>query len=141
MDRFIEIALHAKPHLTDENTHLVPNGRKRSGIGMINNTFVEDETMRNKVILLSTDSWGKGDEGLGQGSAREWRTRAGVQTCADEYEVSDKLYVREISTMKRFIELSVEHEVFTIARRRMKRNSLPFPASISYSTLSLSHCR
>jgi intracellular sulfur oxidation DsrE/DsrF family protein len=112
--------------------------------------------MRNKVILLSTDNWGKGDEPLGKTILESFFTilkqeqerpaaifcmHRGVfalteasevslhlkeiqaqgvpvlacKTCADHYEVSDKLYAGEISTMKRFIELSAKHEVFTIA--------------------------
>ncbi|CAG7649342.1 hypothetical protein PAESOLCIP111_05845 [Paenibacillus solanacearum] len=112
--------------------------------------------MRNKVILLSTDSWGKGDGELGQTILESFFTilkqeegkpaaifcmhrgvlaltdasvaslhlkeiqEQGVpvlacKTCADYYEVTDKLYAGEISTMKRFIELSAEHEVFTIS--------------------------
>ncbi|CAG7644919.1 DsrE family protein [Paenibacillus allorhizosphaerae] len=112
--------------------------------------------MRNKVILLSTDSWGKGDGELGQSILESFFTilkqeegkpaaifcmhrgvlaltdasvaslhlkeiqEQGVpvlacKTCADYYGVSDKLYAGEISTMKRFIELSAEHEVFTIS--------------------------
>ena len=112
--------------------------------------------MRNKVILLSTDSWGKGDEELGktilesffamlkqeqEKPAAVFCMHRGVlaltenslaslhlkeiqeqgvpvlacKTCADYFEVSDKLYAGDISTMKRFIELSADHEVFTIA--------------------------
>jgi hypothetical protein len=112
--------------------------------------------MRNKIILLSTESWGNGDEQLGktilesffailkQGEERPAAifcmhrgvlalTEASLislhlkeiqeqgipvlacKTCVDYYQVSDKLYAGEISTMKRFIELSAEHEVFTIA--------------------------
>lgn len=36
------------------------------------------------------------------------------KTCVDYYEIGDKLYAGEISSMKRFIELSAEHEVFSI---------------------------
>lgn len=112
--------------------------------------------MQNKVILLSTDSWGKGDEGLGitiletfftilkqerERPAAIFCMHRGVlalteasvaslhlkelqdqgvpilacKTCADYFQVSDKLFAGELSTMKRFIELSAEHEVFTIA--------------------------
>jgi hypothetical protein len=112
--------------------------------------------MRNKVILLCTDSWGKGDEQLGktilesffailkqeqERPAAIFCMHRGVlaltevsivslhlkeiqeqgvpvlacKTCADYYEVSDRLYAGEVSTMKRFIELSGNHEVFTIS--------------------------
>lgn len=112
--------------------------------------------MRNKVILLNTDSWGKGDEELGKTllesfftilkQEQEWPAaifciHRGVlaltegslaslhlkelqdqgvpvlacKTCVEYYKVSDKLYAGEISSMKRFIELSAEHEVFTLA--------------------------
>lgn len=114
------------------------------------------ETVRNKIILLGTDSWGKGDEPLGNTILESFFTilkqekdrpaaifcmhrgvltltdasvislhlkeiqEQGVpvlacKTCVDYYEVSDKLSAGEISTMKRFIELSAEHEVFTIS--------------------------
>lgn len=112
--------------------------------------------MRNKVILVSTDSWGKGDEQLGQTILETFFTilkqepelpaaifcmhrgvlaltedslvsvhlkeiqEKGVpvfacKTCADYYQATDRLTAGEISSMKRFIELSAEHEVFTIA--------------------------
>lgn len=36
------------------------------------------------------------------------------KTCVDYYEIGDKLYAGEISSMKRFIELSAQHEVFAV---------------------------
>ncbi|MDF2937229.1 MAG: transcriptional regulator [Paenibacillaceae bacterium] len=36
------------------------------------------------------------------------------KTCVDFYGIADKLYAGEISSMKRFIELSAEHEVFSV---------------------------
>jgi hypothetical protein len=112
--------------------------------------------LRNKVILLSTDCWGKGDEALGNTILETFftvlkqeterpaaifcmqrgviaLTEASVEslhlkeleqlgvpilackTCTDYYDVTDKLSAGEVSTMKRFIELSANHEVFTIA--------------------------
>jgi hypothetical protein len=113
--------------------------------------------MLNKVILLSSDTWGKGDEVLGRTliesffamvkqdkealPAAIFCMHRGVlaltddslaslhlkelqdlgvpvlayKTCTDFYEVSDKLAAGEVSTMKRFLELSAGHEVFTIA--------------------------
>ncbi|WP_123042525.1 DsrE family protein [Cohnella candidum] len=112
--------------------------------------------MQNKVILLSTDCWGKGDEALGHTILETFFTllkqeqerpaavfcmhrgvmalteasvvslqlkeleQLGVpvlacKTCTDYFGVTDKLSAGEVSTMKRFIELSAEHEVFTIA--------------------------
>jgi hypothetical protein len=37
------------------------------------------------------------------------------KTCTDYYGVTENLSAGEVSTMKRFIELSADHEVFTIA--------------------------
>lgn len=112
--------------------------------------------MVNKVVLLSTDSWGKGDEALGKTiletyfailkQEKELPTAVfcmhrgvlalteeslvslhlkelqdkGVpvlacKTCVDYYGVAEKLEAGEISTMKRFIELSAQYEVITIA--------------------------
>jgi sulfur relay (sulfurtransferase) complex TusBCD TusD component (DsrE family) len=112
--------------------------------------------MRGKVILVGTDSWGKGDEELGKTILESFFSilkqdkelpaaifcmHRGVftltdtslaslhlkelqdkgvpvlacKTCVDYYGIGEKLEVGEISTMKRFIELSAEHEVFTIS--------------------------
>lgn len=112
--------------------------------------------MKNKVILLNTDSWGNGDEELGQTLLETFFTllkqekdppaaifciHRGVlnltessvvslhlkeiedkgvpvlacKTCVDYYGVTDKLYAGEISSMKRFLELSAGHEVFTLS--------------------------
>ena len=112
--------------------------------------------MKNKVVLLSTDSWGKGDEELGKTILETYFSilkqekelpaaifcmhrgvlaltddslislhlkeiqNKGVpvlacKTCVDYYVVTEQLEAGEVSTMKRFIELSAEYEVFTIA--------------------------
>ncbi|WP_223066899.1 DsrE family protein [Paenibacillus caui] len=111
--------------------------------------------MKNKVILLTTDSWGHGDEELGKTilesffslikqeeglPAAVFCVNRGVlaltdmslaslhlkelqhkgvpvlacKTCVDYYGIADKLEAGEISTMKRFIELSAEYEVMTV---------------------------
>lgn len=113
--------------------------------------------MRNKVILLNTDSWGQGDKALGEVLLETFFTllkqeeeeerpvaifcmqrgvlaltevsvvslhlkeieQQGVpvlacKTCVDYYEVADKLYAGEISSMKRFMALAAEHDVFPI---------------------------
>lgn len=111
--------------------------------------------MRKKVILLNTDSWGKGDEELGHTLLETFLTilkqeeelpaaifcmhrgvlaltessvsslhlkelqNRGVpvlacKTCTDYYGVTEKLYAGEISSMKRFIELSAAYEVLEI---------------------------
>ncbi|MBC8079308.1 MAG: DsrE family protein [Gorillibacterium sp.] len=112
--------------------------------------------MMNKVVLLSTDSWGKGDAELGKTiletyfailkqetelPAAIFCMHRGVlaltdeslislhlkelqdkgvpifacKTCVDYYGIAERLEAGEISTMKRFIELSAQYEVLTIA--------------------------
>jgi sulfur relay (sulfurtransferase) complex TusBCD TusD component (DsrE family) len=112
--------------------------------------------MNKKVILLNTDSWGKGDEELGKTiletyfailkqaeelPAAVFCMHRGVlaltdeslislhlkeiqdkgvpvlacKTCVDYYGVAEKLEAGEVSTMKRFIELSAQYEIFTIS--------------------------
>lgn len=111
--------------------------------------------MRDKVILVNTDSWGQGDQALGEVLLETFFTllkqekerpaavfcmqrgvfaltenslvslhlkeieQQGVpvlacKTCVEYYGIADKLYAGEISSMKRFMELSADHEVFTI---------------------------
>lgn len=111
--------------------------------------------MRNKVILLNTDSWGQGDRPLGEVLLENFFTllkqeeerpaaifcmqrgvlalteasvvslhlkeieQQGVpvlacKTCVDYYEVADKLYAGEVSSMKRFMEFAADHDVFPI---------------------------
>jgi sulfur relay (sulfurtransferase) complex TusBCD TusD component (DsrE family) len=36
------------------------------------------------------------------------------RTCVDYYGIGDKMYAGEMSSMKRFIELSTKHEVFSV---------------------------
>lgn len=36
------------------------------------------------------------------------------KTCVDYYGIGDKMYAGEMSSMKRFIELSTKHEVFSV---------------------------
>ncbi|WP_438434628.1 DsrE family protein [Gorillibacterium sp. sgz500922] len=111
--------------------------------------------MKQKVILLNTDHWGKEDPELGrtlletfltllkqeeQPPAAVFCMHRGVlaltedsllslhlkeledrgvpvlacKTCVEFYGVEDRLYAGQVSSMKRFIELAAEYEVFAV---------------------------